>query len=160
MGCGNSAATDARAVIASATNFGFRRWTPISVAKVPAVGTEDRLIRIAGAERPIDVFSVPDEFEAGDFEGVWERGTSIDPGVRLIKAIDLIVTKQLTDRLHDETVIRFLTNKIESQYRSRLRTCSEAEAASMLDRLATPEIAAFAVRESKQNSIRAEGVAR
>jgi hypothetical protein len=30
----------------------FGGWTPISVANVPAVGTEDRLIRIAGAERP------------------------------------------------------------------------------------------------------------
>jgi len=135
----------------------FGGWIPISVANVPAVGTEDRLIRIAGAERPIDVFFVPNEFEAGDFEGVWERGTSIDPGVRLIEAIDLIVTKQLTDRPHDETDIRFLTNKIEAQYRSRLRTCSEAEAVSMLDRFATPEIAAFAVRESKEDSIRAVG---
>ena len=61
----------------------FGGWTPIGVADVPLVGTEDRLIRIAGAERPIDVFLVPNEFEAADFEGVWERGTSIDHGVRL-----------------------------------------------------------------------------
>jgi hypothetical protein len=72
---------------------------------------------------------------------VWERGTPIDHGVRLIEAIDLIVTKQLTDRPHDETDIRFLTQKIEAEYSSRLRTCSEAEAASMLERFATPEIA-------------------
>jgi hypothetical protein len=56
-----------------------------------------------------------------------------DHGVRLMEAIDLIVTKQLTDRPHDETDIRFLTNKIEAQYRARLRRCSEAEAAAMLD---------------------------
>jgi hypothetical protein len=87
----------------------------------------------------------------------WERGTSIDHGVMLIEAIDLIVTKQLTDRSQDETDIRFLTKKIEAQYRSRLRTCSEAEAVSMLDRFATPEIAAIAVRESKEDSIRAIG---
>ena len=111
MGCGNSAATDARALIASATNFGFRRVDTDQRCQCYR-GTEDRLIRIAGAERPIDVFFVPNEFEAGDFEGVWERGTSIDPGVRLIEAIDLIVTKQLTDRPHDETDIRFLTNKM------------------------------------------------
>jgi hypothetical protein len=48
--------------------------------------------------------------------------------------------------------------KIEAQYRSRLRTCSEAEAVSMLDRFAPPEIAAFAVRESKEDSIRAAGL--
>jgi hypothetical protein len=135
----------------------FGGWKPISVGDVPGVGTEDRLIRIAGAERPIDVFFVPNEFEARDFEGVWERGTSIEHGVRLIEAIDLIVTKQLTNRPHDETDIRFLTHKVEAEYRSRLRTCSEAEAASMLDRFATPEIAAIAVRESKEDSIRAIG---
>jgi hypothetical protein len=83
----------------------FGGWIPISVANVPAVGTEDRLIRIAGAQRPIDVFFVPNE----------------------------------------------------AQYRSRLRTCSETEAISMLDRFATPEIAAFAVRKSKEDSIRAVG---
>ena len=60
-----------------------------------------------------------------------------------MEAIDLIVSKQLTDRPHDETDIRFLTNKIEAQYRAGLGTWTEAEAADMLDRFATPEIAAF-----------------
>jgi hypothetical protein len=54
MGGGNSASADTRAVIASTTNFVFRRVTPIGVADVRLVGTEDRLIRIAGADRPID----------------------------------------------------------------------------------------------------------
>ena len=62
-------------------------------------------------------FFVPNELEAGDFEGIWERGIPIKHGVRLIEAIDLIVTKQLTNRPHDETDIRFLTRKIESEYR-------------------------------------------
>jgi hypothetical protein len=135
----------------------FVGWKPIIVGDVPVVGTEDRLIRIVGVDRPIDVFYVPNELEAVDFEGVWERGTSLEHGLRLIEAIDLIVTKQLTDRPQDEADIRFLTSKIETQYRERLKTCSEVEAISMLDRFATPEIAAIAVRESKEDSIRALG---
>jgi hypothetical protein len=135
----------------------FGGWKPIIVGDVPVVGTEDRLIRIVGIERPIDVFYVPNELEAVDFEGVWERGIPIEHGLRLIEAIDLIVTKQLTDRPQDETDIRFLTSKIEAQYRERLKTCSEVEAVSMLDRFATPEIAAIAARESKEDSIRALG---
>jgi hypothetical protein len=135
----------------------FGGWKPIGVGDVAVVANEDRLIRISGADRPIDVFLGPNEFEAGDFEGVWERGIPIEHGVRLIEAIDLIITKQLTDRPQDETDIRFLTNKIEAEYRERLRTCSESEAISMLDRFATPEIAAIAFRESNQNSIRAIG---
>jgi hypothetical protein len=135
----------------------FGGWKPIGVGEIAAVGHEDRLIRISGVDRPIDVFFGPNELEPSDFEGVWERGIPIEHGVRLIEAIDLIVTKQLTDRPQDETDIRFLTNKIEAKYRARLRTCSESEAVSMLDRFATPEIAAMAVRESKQDSIRAIG---
>jgi hypothetical protein len=45
----------------------------------------------------------------------WERGTSMDHGVRLMEAIDLIVTKQLADRPHDETDIRFLTIRRSNQ---------------------------------------------
>jgi hypothetical protein len=135
----------------------FEGWKPVIVGDVPLVGAEDRLIRIVGNERPIDVFYIPNELEAADFEGVWVRGMPIEHGLRLIEAIDLIVTKQLTDRPQDETDIRFLTSKIEAQYRERLKTCSEAEAVSMLARFATPEIAAIAVRESKEDSIRALG---
>ena len=58
--------------------FGGRK--PIIVGDVAVVGTEDRLIRIVGIERPIDVFYVPNELEAVDFERVWERGIPIQRG--------------------------------------------------------------------------------
>jgi hypothetical protein len=67
------------------------------------VGVKDGLIRLAGLDRPIDVFYLPDEIEISDFEGVWQRSTPMEHGLRLIEKIDLIVTKQLTDRAIDRT---------------------------------------------------------
>jgi hypothetical protein len=46
----------------------FEGWKPVIVGDVPVVGAEDRLIRIVGNERPIDVFYIPNELEAADFE--------------------------------------------------------------------------------------------
>jgi len=121
------------------------------------VANEDRLIRIAGTNRPIDVFYIPNELEAADFEGVWQRGKPLEHGIRLMEEIDLIVTKQLTNRPNDRTDIRFLQDKIEAAYRDRLRTCSAEEAQEMLARFATPEIAAFAVKEASDADVRSLG---
>ena len=132
-------------------------WNPVTVEKLSGVASEDRLIRIAGTNRPIDVFYIPNELEAADFEGVWQRGKALEHGIRLMEEIDLIVTKQLTNRPNDRTDIRFLQDKIEAAYRDRLRTCSAEEAQEMLARFATPEIAAFAVKEASDADVRSLG---
>jgi len=129
-------------------------WERIAVADLAAVANEDGLVRIAGTDRPIDVFYVPNELEAADFEGVWQRAIPLEHGIRLMEEIDLIVTKQFTNRAHDETDIRFLQDKIEVDYRNRLRTCSANEAQEMLARFVTPEIAAFAVKEASDAAVR------
>jgi hypothetical protein len=36
-------------------------WKEIAITDLPAVANEDRLIRISGVDRPIDVFYVPNE---------------------------------------------------------------------------------------------------
>jgi hypothetical protein len=132
-------------------------WNPVTIEKLPVVANEDRLIRIAGTSRPIDVFYIPNELEAADFEAVWQRGQPLEHGIRLMEEIDLIVTKQLTNRPNDRTDIRFLEDKIEAAYRDTLRTCSAEEAQEMLARFATPEIAAFAVKEATDADVRSLG---
>jgi hypothetical protein len=57
-----------------------------------------------------------------------------------MEEIDLIVTKQLTNRAHDLTDIRFLQDKIEADYRRRLPGCSADEARQMLARFATTSV--------------------
>lgn len=134
-----------------------RGWTEISMDAIADVGGEDKLVRIVGADRPIDIFYRPNELEVSDFEEVWTRSTLVERGVRLMEKIDLIVTKQLTDRLHDLTDVKFLSGKIEEEYRARLIDASEQEAREMFARFATPEIAGFAFRESRDKKVRELG---
>jgi hypothetical protein len=86
--------------------------------------------------------------EAADTWGR-ERSTPSDRGLRLIEKIDLLVTKQNTTRITDVTDIKFLDEQIEKQYRPRLMNCNEKEAREMFERFATPEIAAYAIRENR-----------
>ncbi len=133
-------------------------WIPISLDSLSAVGREDRMIRITGTDRPIDIFYIPNELESADFESIWQRAKVLEDGIKLIEEIDLIVTKQSTGRPHDESDIRFLNDKVEATYRNRLETCSAAEAADLLARFATPEIAAYAFRKSKDQDVRTLGM--
>ena len=118
------------------------------------MGNEDGMIRLAGADMPIDIFYQPNELEVSDFEEVWERSTSSDRGLRLIGKIDLLVTEQLTGWPTDITDIKFLDDRIEEEYRARLKDCSETEAREMFERFATPEIAAYAIRESRNDKVK------
>jgi hypothetical protein len=129
-------------------------WTPIDASEIPTVGTDDGMVRLAGLDRPIDVFYRPNELEVSDFEAVWQRSTLSDRGLRLMDKIDLLVTKQNTTRITDVTDIKFLEDKIESEYRSRLVNCSEQEAREMFERFATPEIAAYAIRQNPDQKVR------
>lgn len=132
-------------------------WLPVSRADIATVGVEDGLIRLAGVDRPIDVFYLPNEIEISDFEGVWQRSTPMEHGLRLIEKIDLIVTKQLTDRAIDRTDVAYLSERVTEEYEGRLINCSEEEATELFARFATPEIAAFACRESQNAKVRELG---
>ena len=132
-------------------------WDPVALEQLPVVAWEDRLIRIGGTDRPIDVFYIPNELEVSDFDSVWQRATPMEYGIRLMEEIDLIVTKQLTDRPNDRIDIRFLEDKIEANYRTKLRSCPVEEATQMLARFATPGIAAFAFQEAVDPSVRSLG---
>jgi hypothetical protein len=132
-------------------------WLPIGKEDIGGVGAEDGLVRLACIDRPIDVFYLPNELAISDFEGVWQRSTPIEHGLRLIEKIDLIVTKQLTDRAVDRTDVAYLSGRITEEYEGRLINCSEEEARELFARFATPEIAAFACRESQNTKVRELG---
>lgn len=129
-------------------------WVPISLDDLSVVGEEDRMVRITGADRPIDIFYIPNELEKADFESIWQRAKSMENGIKLIEEIDLIVTKQSTGRPHDESDIRFLNDKVEASYKTSLKSCSETEAKALFARFATPEIAAYAFREAEDSNVR------
>ena len=76
----------------------------------------------------------PNEIEISDFEGVWQRSTPMEHGLRLIEKIDLIVTKQLTDRAIDRTDVAYLSERVTEEYEGRLINCSEEQATELFAR--------------------------
>lgn len=132
-------------------------FNAIALESIADVVAQDRFVRILGANRPIDVFRAPRNLRIDEFDQAWERGEHLKDGLRMLDAIDLILTKMETGRPHDEADIRFLERKVESNYRSAIRTCSIDEARALLDRFATPDIVAFAARDAQNSDVRLFG---
>jgi hypothetical protein len=63
--------------------------------------------------------------------------------------VDLIISKQDTGRPHDEIDIGFLTGKVEQSWKEKLVYSNPEEARRLLDRFATPEIAAHIARHGQ-----------
>ncbi len=137
---------------------------PVDDGSLPEVIAQDHLIRLAGADQPLDVFRVPNEFGAEEFGEVWNRATSLaGQAARLIDPIDLIITKKLTGRERDMADILFLEEKVENDARARVSGWSVEDAARFFTRFETPALAHAvatlgrdeAVREFGKNSLRA-----
>jgi len=120
-------------------------WEPILLHQLPDIIERDGVIRLMGANHPLDIFRRPNEFEIDEFDEVWNRGKTQEDGTRLPDLIDLLVTKQRTGREKDIMDIMFLESKIESAYFEDLPGASEARAAEMLGRFLTPEVARAAL---------------
>lgn len=120
-------------------------WSPISIQQLPNVIERDGVIRMMGANHPLDLFRRPNEFEIDEFNEVWDRARPLDDGTRLPDLIDLLVTKQRTGRQKDMTDIMFLELKIEGEYLEELPGTTEARAAEMLGRFLTPQVARAAL---------------
>lgn len=123
-------------------------WQQVSPDDFPDVIEEDGVVRLAGLERPLDIFRRPNELEVSSFEEVWARASVLEDGTRLPDAVDLLVTKQLTGRAKDQMDILFLEQKAEVESLARLDTASPAEICELLERFLTPNLAAAAARHA------------
>lgn len=135
-------------------------FAAIKPAEIERVVAEDHFVRLLGANRPIDVFRMPRNFEAGDFNQVWQRARPLRDGTRVPDEIDIILTKINTGRPHDEADTRYLESKVVASYQEQLKHCPFEEARRLLDRFATPEIVAFAATEAQDPRVReiSEGI--
>jgi len=120
-------------------------WEEVSAEKLSDVIGSDGVIRVIGADQPLDIFRIPNEFGADQFDEVWGRASLLDDGTRLPDAIDLLVTKMATDRQKDLQDIAFLEAKVEEDYAERLPKASEQEATFMLSRFLSPKVAQVAL---------------
>ncbi len=116
-------------------------WSPFAEADLSIVIADDKVIRVIGLDRPLDIFRDPNELDISEFDDVWNRATALDDGTRVPDVIDLLVTKQATGRDKDMQDIAFLEAKAEREYLAKLPSASAEQAASMLARFLTPKVA-------------------
>lgn len=111
--------------------YNLRRKRVVECEQMEEVIARDSVIRIVGLDRPIDIFRIPHNFTAEDFDEVWEHTEKAIGGARLPDEIDLLVTKEGTSRHQDIADASFLEDKIRSRLCETLQTCAfpEAEAA-------------------------------
>ncbi len=132
-------------------------WTPISPDDLSQVIAQDGVIRIMGANQPLDIFRAPNELDMDEFDAVWARATPLADGTRLPDVIDILVTKQDTGRDKDLQDIAFLEAKAERAYLGILPAADAAQATNMLERFLTPRVAEAAL-DHPAESVRALAV--
>lgn len=120
-------------------------WDPITRDQLAETIENDGVLRVSGLNRPVDIFRRPNELPMEEFDAVWQRATLLDDGTRLPDAIDLLMTKQDTQRDKDVQDILFLEAKAEREYLARLPGTSAPEATAMLERFLTPKVAELAL---------------
>jgi len=120
-------------------------WEPVAPSELLDVILSDRVVRVVGADQPLDIFREPNELGLLEFDDVWDRAMPMDDGTRVPDPIDLLVTKQDTGREKDWLDIAFLEKKAEGQYLELLPTAEEGTALMMLERFLTPTVAEAAI---------------
>lgn len=136
------AATFALRIVAIGT------WEVIPGDELSTTVDDDGVVRLMGADQPLDVFRRPNELPVAGFDEVWERARPLNDGARLPDAIDLLVTKQLTGRAKDQADISFLEQKAEAESLAKLATGTPAEITALLQRFLTPNLAAAGARHA------------
>ncbi len=132
--------------------------TAISSPELARVVAEDRLVRLLGADQPLDLFRVPNEMEPEDFAMVWERASpQKGRDWRLIEEIDLIVTKARTNRERDLADTLYLEDKIERSARAKIGTWHAEEARKFFERFQSPLLARLAATEALDPDVKLLG---
>jgi hypothetical protein len=133
------------------------KWVDIPRAEMAQVISRDGVVRLMGANQPLDIFRDPNEIDMSSFDEVWSRALPLDDGTRLPDAVDLLLSKQDTGRDKDLQDIAFLEAKIEREYLEKLPQADEATARHMLERFLTPKVA-HAALSHPSNTVRELGL--
>lgn len=118
---------------------------PVTADTIPEVVAQYGVIRIIGLDRPIDVFREPNNLETGDFNKAWEHASISLGNVRVMDAIDILLTKEGTRRAQDIADMSFLERKIHMHLERILPCCGYAEAKTIFDRYADAQTCALAL---------------
>lgn len=126
-------------------------WVQESGTQLIEAVEQTGLIRILGLDCPLDIFRQPNEFEIQDFEDVFSEARQLADGTYLPTALDLIQSKQDTNRDKDHQDILFLESILRKDYLAQLPTCDLSTANALLDRYADPEVLKSALSNPDPN---------
>ncbi len=130
----------AAAVIATMAEFdGLSLWSlaerrPLDPAELSEAVALDGVIRVSGLNADLDLFRKPNVLACEDFDPVWTRAAIWADEVRLIDAIDLILSKENTGREQDHQDIRFLEDRVRREFSARLAVATPADARALFAR--------------------------
>jgi hypothetical protein len=126
------------------------RWEKVEPGIVAFAALNGRTLRLTGSDRPIDIFYQPNEVELSEFDAFWSRGTDLADGTRLMDAIDLIITKQDTNRPHDQEDINFLFSKVETELMKAIPKASFEFTKAQFDRFRSADTAFIAATNADE----------
>lgn len=121
-------------------------WRQIAGPEIATAAEEVGMVRLLGLDCPLDIFREPNEFPAGSFDEVFDRGTANADGTRLPDPLDLIITKLNTGRDKDLNDTRHLESVIRERYRALLPSVSLNEAKHLFDRFLDWEVCRMALQ--------------
>lgn len=106
----------------------------------------DGVVRVSGLNADLDLFRKPNVLECEDFDAVWQHAQTWADEVRVMDAVDLILTKENTGRNQDTEDIRFLEGKIHTNFGARLAVGSLEEARALFARYTDHVVCEHALR--------------
>jgi len=98
------------------------------LGNVEAVG----MVRVEGLDMPLDLFFRPNGLKIDEFERVWADASLLTDGTRLPSLLDLLCTKEETNRKRDFSDASFLIGMAREQQGDKLRKAQSASEASSL----------------------------
>ncbi len=98
---------------------GWKELEPSEVLEnLEAVG----MLRVEGLDMPLDLFFRPNGLRVDEFERVWADSSAMSDGTKLPALLDLLCTKEETNRKRDFTDASFLLGMAREQPASRRQT--------------------------------------
>jgi len=109
-------------------------WRELNSSELLENLDEVGMVRVEGLDMPLDLFFRPNGLRVDEFERVWQDATLLSDGTKLPSLLDLLCTKEETNRKHDFTDASFLIGMAREEQGKKLsKAKSVNEAISLID---------------------------
>lgn len=109
-------------------------WQELAPAKLVENVESVGMVRVEGLDMPLDIFFRPNGLQIDEFERVWGDSTSLVDGTKLPSLLDLLCTKEETNRNRDFNDAGYLIGMARKQQGEKLSKAeSVSEAMNLID---------------------------